>query len=223
MTEQGSLFGDVAVASRRCRGCDEMKPLSEFLLDERHKLGIRSLCKRCKSNRYSERRSDPSWLLRQARLIAVTENLGTLRCSRCRRRLPLDNFTRQPRHSRGFSSWCRSCNWESRRDHWVARALANIRAECRNKGIPFAIEPSDLILPERCPVLGFPLEVARGQAKYNSPSIDRLIPALGYVRGNVDVISYLANTLKNNCTDPAQLEAVARYMRVRLGPKEFAA
>jgi len=30
----------------------------------------------------------------------------------------------------------------------------------------------------------------------NSPSIDRMIPAKGYVKGNVQIISYRANRLK---------------------------
>ena len=34
----------------------------------------------------------------------------------------------------------------------------------------------------------------------SSPSLDRIIPSLGYVKGNIRVISFRANTLKNNAT-----------------------
>lgn len=34
----------------------------------------------------------------------------------------------------------------------------------------------------------------------DSPSIDKVIPELGYVRGNVWVISNKANRIKNNAT-----------------------
>lgn len=35
---------------------------------------------------------------------------------------------------------------------------------------------------------------------YDSPSLDKIIPSLGYAKGNIWVISYRANTIKNNCT-----------------------
>ena len=35
---------------------------------------------------------------------------------------------------------------------------------------------------------------------YDSPSLDKIIPSLGYVKDNIWVISYRANTIKNNCT-----------------------
>lgn len=37
-------------------------------------------------------------------------------------------------------------------------------------------------------------------------------PALGYVPGNIAVISHLANTIKSNCTDPEVFRRVARYL-----------
>lgn len=44
----------------------------------------------------------------------------------------------------------------------------------------------------------------------DSPSIDRIIPALGYVKGNVIVVSQRANTIKNNAT-PEELRRVADF------------
>jgi hypothetical protein len=42
--------------------------------------------------------------------------------------------------------------------------------------------------------------VSRGRATDNSPTLDRIIPSLGYVRGNVKVISMRANVLKHNAS-----------------------
>lgn len=50
-----------------------------------------------------------------------------------------------------------------------------------------------------CPVLGVPL-AAGSQRSSGSPSLDRIRPAQGYVRGNVRVISDRANRLKGACT-----------------------
>lgn len=39
-----------------------------------------------------------------------------------------------------------------------------------------------------------------GQAHEHSPSIDRIDPTKGYIKGNIAVISWRANMLKNNMT-----------------------
>jgi hypothetical protein len=88
------------------------------------------------------------------------------------------------------------------------------RAKTRAKkaGVPFDLKRSDLAIPTVCPVLGIPLRCNRGKADDNSPSLDRVRPTLGYVLGNVIVMSVRANRIKNNSTTE-ELEAVARFMR----------
>jgi len=63
--------------------------------------------------------------------------------------------------------------------------------------LPFNIEPSDIVVPEICPVLGIPLSTGDRE---NAPSLDRLIPALGYVLGNIRVISFRANRIKSDAS-----------------------
>jgi hypothetical protein len=46
----------------------------------------------------------------------------------------------------------------------------------------------------------------------NSPSLDKIIPSLGYVRGNVQVISQRANSIKRDAT-LAELELLVQNMR----------
>lgn len=80
------------------------------------------------------------------------------------------------------------------------------------KNIPFSITVSDIVLPDRCPVLGIPIRVGRDKCSPGSPSLDRIKPKLGYVPGNIAVISYRANTLKSDGT-LEEIEAVAAYLR----------
>jgi len=96
--------------------------------------------------------------------------------------------------------------------YWARFRCYRLKLICQKKGLPFALTPDDLVMPKLCPVLGIPLEV-RGRGEPNTPSVDRVIPALGYVRGNVRVISWRANKLKSDCTDPDEMEAVADYIR----------
>lgn len=68
------------------------------------------------------------------------------------------------------------------------------------------------MIPLHCPVLGLPLYRNSGGSAQgpNSPSLDRIDPALGYVKGNVKVISSRANSIKSNAT-PEELLRVAAY------------
>jgi hypothetical protein len=77
----------------------------------------------------------------------------------------------------------------------------NLKARAKKQGIPFDLEESDVVAPECCPVLGIKLERSGGLGRLDSsPSVDRIIPSLGYVKGNVVVISYRANRIKNDAT-----------------------
>jgi hypothetical protein len=77
----------------------------------------------------------------------------------------------------------------------------------------FDLRVEDISIPEICPVLGIPIAVGNSNGPSpNSPSLDRFIPELGYVRENVRVISWRANRLKSDAT-LEEIESVARYMR----------
>lgn len=64
-------------------------------------------------------------------------------------------------------------------------------------------ETLDLLpLPTRCPVLGIELEYSgyKGLGHSAYASIDRIDPTKGYDKGNVQIISYRANRIKNDAT-----------------------
>lgn len=79
------------------------------------------------------------------------------------------------------------------------------------QGISFTIKVEDIIIPDVCPILKIPLFVQGGKVGPNSPSLDRIIPDKGYIPENIQVISYLANTMKNNAT-PEQLLNFAKWV-----------
>lgn len=82
------------------------------------------------------------------------------------------------------------------------RLLNSARARAKRYGLEFNITEEDIFIPSHCPLLGIELQVATGKkaSKSFSPSLDRFDPSKGYVKGNVWVISYKANTMKNNAT-----------------------
>ena len=81
-------------------------------------------------------------------------------------------------------------------------------------GLPFSITEADIVIPSHCPVLGIELRAGRGKTLPSSPTLDRLRPELGYVPGNVTVISHLANTIKRDA-DSATVFRVAQWMEAQ--------
>lgn len=71
-------------------------------------------------------------------------------------------------------------------------------SRARQSGIQINIELEDVIIPNYCPVLG--IQISTNGHKNNGPSLDRIFPELGYTKGNVRVISWRANWIKNNST-----------------------
>jgi hypothetical protein len=93
--------------------------------------------------------------------------------------------------------------------------LVHVRNRARRRGVEFTITTADVFIPECCPVLGTPLRcstLGKPGGVDSSPSLDRINPRLGYVPGNVVVISHRANTIKNSGT-AEEHEKIAAWMR----------
>lgn len=100
--------------------------------------------------------------------------------------------------------------------------LANARHRARRDGLPCTITVEDIDIPDHCPVLGRRLHIFEGKqgGRDDSPSLDKVIPSLGYVPGNILVVSQKANRLKNQLSTE-QLIAFARlYAEAELRMKE---
>ena len=76
--------------------------------------------------------------------------------------------------------------------------LARQRAE--KLGVPFKITEDHIDIPRVCPALGIPLMPHSKTNGPYSPTVDRLIPELGYIPSNVHVISSKANSAKSSLT-----------------------
>ena len=87
----------------------------------------------------------------------------------------------------------------------------NAKRRAKEAGYAFDIDWRDLTIPDVCPVLGIPIVKGQKKSSDNSPSIDKVIPSLGYVKGNVRIISSRANRLKSDAT-LQELQALVRYL-----------
>ena len=103
-----------------------------------------------------------------------------------------------------------------RKENKEAHLCSVTKSRIRNKNISFNLDKEYIkeIWPEdnKCPVLSIEFKKGEGMQIDASPSIDRIIPELGYVKGNVQIICMLANRIKNNAT-PDQVIKVGKHFK----------
>lgn len=140
--------------------------------------------------------------------------LAEKQCGRCGEVKPVEEFYlkgyirkdgSQPRHAN-----CRPCVVSYMQGHYASNhanyLYRGAKTRAKRRGLAFDIELSDIEIPEFCPV--FPhiaLKPYTGKRVHwqdhpDSPTIDRIDSSKGYVKGNVRVISWRANTLKGDAT-----------------------
>ena len=94
-----------------------------------------------------------------------------------------------------------------RRKNRNRQRINSSRSRAKKRGLEFELTVDCMEWPSHCPILGIELDYnTSGKLQDNSPSIDRIDNARGYLQDNVAVISTRANTLKNSAT----LEEVER-------------
>jgi len=136
-------------------------------------------------------------------------------CSKCGLLKPLSEFFKRKDSKDGLNGQCKICHnektsrWEKANPVMTQTMYMTCaaRARAKKKGLPFDIDAAHLrsIATDICPVLGMKLEwsTLRGHGSKlfpNSPSLDRIDPSKGYVKGNVWIISHKANTIKSNAS-----------------------
>lgn len=68
------------------------------------------------------------------------------------------------------------------------------------KNLQFNIDIEDIIIPDICPVLNIPINSFKNIHSPNSITLDRINSKKGYVKGNIQVISFRANNIKKDMT-----------------------
>ena len=94
---------------------------------------------------------------------------------------------------------------------WFTIRDAKKRAKKFNIDFNLTEEYVESIYPKdgKCPALEIKLKRKDGS---NAPSLDRIIPSLGYVEGNIQWVSKLANQIMSSAT-PDQVIQVGKYFK----------
>ena len=97
-----------------------------------------------------------------------------------------------------------------------------VKGRAKTRGIPFTITRSHIVVPESCPCCSRKIQPRTGAFKpggvASSPSLDRIVPEIGYIPGNVAVICWRCNTLKHDATLD-ELRNLVRWMEAVVRPK----
>lgn len=107
-------------------------------------------------------------------------------------------------NSRMFAKWGKEWNNKEFRKSAIYQTMREkFRAKKANAiriGKEFTVEFGDLVFPTHCPILGFELDYFTDTRTENSVTFDRVDPSKDYVKGNVVIISWRANRIKNDGT-----------------------
>jgi hypothetical protein len=154
-------------------------------------------------------------LVRTARLIAKKEPTRSCGCLKITHKN--NDRNRGANHYKAQKA-IQSCGeWIPSTSPWAVRVTRIVSFAKKNnikvgfKSISEFAQYARDIAPERCPVFGFKMITGTRYDHRKSPSIDKIIPSKGYVRGNIQIISMMANAMKQNAT-PKQLKQFAHWV-----------
>jgi len=157
-------------------------------------------------------------------------------CKTCNQNLNYKKFRKVNRLTKGpnkgkYVGWtdinggkrfskCKSCEIDRARNRYsinpIPQMLSNSKIRAKIKGIAHNITASDLeeIWPKnnRCPVLDTPFEIGYkdGKSKNLAPSLDRIVPKKGYIKGNLIIVSDIVNRMKQDST-LEDMEKILKY------------
>lgn len=158
-------------------------------------------------------------------------------CTKCGEEKPTGEFHKDKTRKDGLYIFCKICTLRKQKyytavkrndpdwvelqklysrdyykKHPVNKMLTRAKQRAKRHGLEFSITVDDVKIPLVCPILGIVLETNSGSGgKPSSPSLDRIDNTKGYVPGNVQVVSHLANVMKSDA-NPEELLAFAEWV-----------
>lgn len=182
--------------TKTCTICQIEKPIEDFIKDNRSPTGYKNQCKECKNK------------IAKDRYIIIKDNLDF----RIRLRKNTMKFKNSHREKIRDEALIYNANpvVKDRKKKWYENNQINTingiisrmykRAQKRSieENFDFNIEVSDIKYEKYCPLLNLELNWNGGPRTDITPSLDKIDPKKGYVKGNIRVLSFLANRMKLN-------------------------
>ena len=184
------------VITKICCQCKIEKPLEDFVKDNRRSDGHSTLCKECKRKRDRERyariKNDPEYHKRKLEYSAkyrATHKEHIKEYS--------NEYNMRPEVVERKAIWYQNNKKNRNINGQIIDMITRAKNRAIEKGVPFNLTIEDVTYTDICPLLNIPLNWEGGPRTKNTPSLDRIIPEKGYIKGNVRIISNLANMMKS--------------------------
>ena len=142
---------------------------------------------------------------------SLTDVVLTKQCSKCGEVLSATMFSQNKAKRDSLTSNCKKCIKKHATANPITSQTRNMvnkaRSRAQAKHLEFNLDREYVrsLVVTHCPILNIPLEWSCNRnnghsAMAASPSLDRIDPAKGYVKGNVWIISHRANRIKSDAT-----------------------
>ena len=179
---------------KTCSTCNLEKPLTEFTKCSSNKDGLNGHCKSC-AKTYRLSRKD------------------YMKDYQIKHKHTLTNYRKEYRSNN------KALITETRRTHtknnWERKMLKHSYDSAKKRNLEHTITINDIVIPDVCPLLDVPLTRILGKGRVpTNASLDRIDSAKGYTPDNIQVISYLANVMKNNATEEQLVEFAINILRL---------
>ena len=200
---------------KKCALCKELKPLSDFTKKSESKDGLGFRCKACRQQHYQQSKDHRCALAKEYR----RQNIEHVRAKDREhyqqnrdhiRAMDRERYQRNKERILAQNRLYRANNKERYkqykikyvRTNYESYLLKSTKSRAKSDSIEHTISKKDIIIPELCPYLEVPLTRIHGQGQLpTNASVDRIDNSKGYIKSNIQIISKLANRMKNHATE----------------------
>jgi hypothetical protein len=209
MTSQSKL------TTKKCSMCQEIKLSDDFYGDKHKANKLSSRCKDCTKKVTKEWKKQNPQKVRETRLKEYQRNKDQYSERNKQWRENNVAYRRQyyQEHKEYFKDKRRG------KDNRLNEMLRSAKRRASDNCLPFdlTIEYMETIAMDHCPITGELLDwelqfSEEGKRNPTAPSLDKIIPSLGYTQGNVAIIGHRMNALKSDMT-LEELNQLVDYVR----------
>jgi len=210
-----------------CNYCERDLPLEFFGSRKESPDGKAYQCKDCRKERLRLEKLGITYKTVKQKRWEADIIRGFRVCEKCSVEKDIEEYMIVQRGKQTTRGTCKSCHAEEQRANRlkqkvtkpefnaIRQTLNGARKRAKKDGYPFSIVIEDLMpFPTHCPILD--VELTYGQNnRYSGASLDKIIPELGYVKGNVKIISNKANNMKGDLTVDV-MKKMIQYIQINL-------
>ena len=186
------VFKEDKNKTKLCPVCKRELPITEFGLDKRSNTGRRWLCIECDNYHKNINQGKDKNYFRKLRI--KTDPLYREEINAQKRKSTHKNHERV--------------------------LLNNAKRRAEKNGWEFNLDIDDIIIPDKCPILGVPFVMGTDGDYMYTPSIDRIDNSKGYIKGNIQIISMKANTMINSASQEELQKFCENVLRHSLNNSE---